>query len=148
MNETPTQPVRAGYFELTFEDEPDLGLEELRGIGPKTAQKLVDREITDQAELLLFVPRKYRRIARHLPGPEVARRRSSYVELVGKVLRKKEPARHSRAPFEVHWANDRGSLNHKEHKGHEDHEGTPILSFFPWCSSRPLCSSCTREPPS
>jgi ATP-dependent DNA helicase RecG len=102
MNETPTQPVRAGYFELTFEEEPELGLEELRGIGPKTAEKLADREIADQAELLMFVPRKYRRIARHLPGPEVAARRSSYVELVGKVTGKQEPARHSRRPFEVH----------------------------------------------
>ncbi|MFB6351667.1 MAG: ATP-dependent DNA helicase RecG, partial [Bradymonadaceae bacterium] len=93
--------VPAGYFTLTLEGDPSLDLTDLKGIGPKTDQRLVDREITDQAELLLTVPRKYRRIFRFHEGPNLVRARAGYVELVGRVRHVDNPGAHSRRPFQV-----------------------------------------------
>lgn len=100
----PTETVpetRAGYFELILRGEPSLQLTDLDGIGPKTARRLTDRDIPDQAELLMVVPRKYRRIYRHHPGPEIAERQASYVELHGSVRHIDDPGSRSRAPFQV-----------------------------------------------
>jgi ATP-dependent DNA helicase RecG len=99
---TETVPVtRAGYFTLTLRGEPSLQLTDLDGIGRKTAQRLNERDIPNQAELLMVVPRKYRRIFRHHPGPEIAERRASYVELHGSVRHIDDPGPQSRAPFQV-----------------------------------------------
>lgn len=93
--------VRAGYFELVFEGDPDLSLTELHGIGPKTAERLADRDIVDQAELLLALPRTYRRAHRYLPASKVVEARSSFVELTGRVVDVDDPGRHSRAPLQI-----------------------------------------------
>ncbi|MFU8804353.1 MAG: hypothetical protein ACNA8W_11130, partial [Bradymonadaceae bacterium] len=60
-----------GRFQLTLEGDVDLRLTSIKGIGPRTAAELAERGITDLKELLLLVPRKYRRIYRHHPGPEL-----------------------------------------------------------------------------
>ncbi len=96
MPETP-----AGYFELTLRGDPSLQLTDLDGIGPKTEQRLADREIPDQAELLLVVPRKYRRIYRDHLGPDIAEQRAGYVELTGRIRHIDDPGPHSRAPLQV-----------------------------------------------
>jgi ATP-dependent DNA helicase RecG len=90
-----------GQFNLTFETPPALKLTGLSGIGKKTAEKLVDRGILSPSDLLLFIPRKYRPLYRHVPGPEMLRARATHAEFYGQVNRVNIPPRHSRAPVEV-----------------------------------------------
>lgn len=95
---------RPGYFTLTFEEgaAPDsMDLTDLHGIGKKTAEKLKDRDIRDQQDLLLFVPRKYRRTGRWIPGTKLAEYKCTYTEALGKITRLNKPPRHSRRPYEV-----------------------------------------------
>jgi ATP-dependent DNA helicase RecG len=95
---TETMP---GCFELTFTSDVELRLESVKGIGPKTADELRSRGITNLAELLLLVPRKYRRIYRHHPGPELFEKKASSIEIIARVERVNRPAPQSRAPVEV-----------------------------------------------
>ena len=98
--------LQAGYFELTFDGDVSLELTRLHGIGKKTAERLRERELVDQAELLLFLPRKYRQIARFIPGRQVAEKRPTYVELTGRIADVQNPGGRSRAPFRVDVAVD------------------------------------------
>lgn len=95
--------VRAGYFELTFDDvsPAELELTNLHGIGEKTAARLHEREIVDQSELLLTLPRTYRRVSRYMPASAVVDNAAGYVELLGRIVSVDEPNRYSRAPFKV-----------------------------------------------
>jgi ATP-dependent DNA helicase RecG len=93
--------VTAGYFELHLEESLSTDLTDLRGIGPKTAERLEERDIDDQLELLLLIPRKYQRIARYLDGLEMAREHPGYIEAIGRILHVEEPPSHSNAPTEV-----------------------------------------------
>ncbi len=93
--------VTAGYFELHLEEPLSTELTELQGIGPKTEERLQARDIDDQRELLLLIPRKYQRIARHLDGLEMAREHPGYIEAIGRVLHVNDPPSQSRAPTEV-----------------------------------------------
>ncbi|MBA2663763.1 MAG: ATP-dependent DNA helicase RecG [Bradymonadaceae bacterium] len=93
--------VTAGRFQLVTRDAGPFALEKLKGVGPKIATRLKERGIVDQLELLLYVPRKYRPIYRHFPGPELARRKSAYIECIGQITQVKSPGRHSRTPLEV-----------------------------------------------
>lgn len=91
-----------GYFELTYDGEPNLELTELDGIGPKTAERLAERDIDDQGDLLLFLPRDYRRVGRHLSGAQLKRHRPDAAVLVARVERVEPSPAHSRAPLQVH----------------------------------------------
>ena len=93
---------RPGYFSLTYDDPPSLSLEDLDGIGPKRAEHLRSRDIDTAEDLLLFVPRKYRRAARFTTGARAAEAHAGYVELCGRIERVNNPPRHSRRPLEVH----------------------------------------------
>ena len=94
--------VAAGKFELVFVKPQLLGLENLPGIGAKTASKLRERGILDQSDLLLFVPRKYRRCAHFLPADDMFARRMSYVEFIAPISQVKHPTPGTRQPVEVY----------------------------------------------
>ncbi len=79
----------------------NLGLRNLKGIGPKTEKKLNERGISDQLELLLYVPRKYRPTYRFQPGPMMVRESAEWIEAIGRVVGVIPPKLHGRAPFEV-----------------------------------------------
>jgi ATP-dependent DNA helicase RecG len=116
MNDTPDvqgadTDAPPGFFQLHFRENPSLDLTDLHGVGPATADKLADRDIEHAGDLLLFVPRKYRRVARHLPGDEVADQQYSHVELTGRIRDVSRPPSHSRAPLEVHVAVDNQRFN-------------------------------------
>ncbi|MFP4600634.1 MAG: ATP-dependent DNA helicase RecG [Persicimonas sp.] len=91
-----------GRFNLTFSEDPGLKLTDLRGVGRKTAERLGERGIFDKADLLLFIPRKYRPIYRHVAGPDMVRQQAGYAQFYGRIARVNIPPRHSRAPVEVH----------------------------------------------
>jgi ATP-dependent DNA helicase RecG len=93
--------IEAGRFNLTFEDEPVSKLTKLSGIGPKTAERLEERGIFTPADLLLFIPRKYRPHYRHMPGAEMVKSRAAHAEFFGQVVRVNIPPKRSRAPVEV-----------------------------------------------
>lgn len=93
--------IEAGRFNLTFEDEPASKLTKLSGIGPKTAERLQERGIFTPADLLLFIPRKYRPIYRHVPGAEMVKSRAAHAEFFGQIVRINIPPKRSRAPVEV-----------------------------------------------
>jgi len=93
--------VRPGYFELVFDRDLDLSLTRLRGVGPKTAERLLDRDIDDQAELLLTLPRTYHRVHRFTPPGDIVEARAERVELSGRVVDLEDPGPHSRAPLRV-----------------------------------------------
>ncbi|AWV88295.1 ATP-dependent DNA helicase RecG [Bradymonas sediminis] len=90
-----------GRFNLTFETPPTLKLTALSGIGKKTAERLVERGITSPSDVLLFIPRKYRPLYRHVSGAEMLRLNATHVEFFGQVVRVNIPPPHSRAPVEV-----------------------------------------------
>lgn len=90
-----------GQFNLTFATPPTLKLTDLSGIGKKTAERLAERGITSPGELLLFIPRKYRPLYRHVSGAEMLRLGATHVEFFGQVNRVNIPPRNSRAPVEV-----------------------------------------------
>jgi ATP-dependent DNA helicase RecG len=93
--------IEPGRFNLTFEEEPSLKLTDLGGIGKKTAERLAERGIFTPPDLLLFIPRKYRPMYRHVPGGEMVKSRASHAEFFGKIGRVNTPPKHSRAPVEV-----------------------------------------------
>lgn len=94
--------IEPGRFNLTFEEPPALKLTDLDGVGKKTAERLGERGIFSPADLLLFIPRKYRPIHRHVSGPDMARQRAAHAEFYGRIIRVNLPPKHSRAPVEVH----------------------------------------------
>ncbi|TXD32188.1 ATP-dependent DNA helicase RecG [Lujinxingia vulgaris] len=96
-----TSPIIPGRLTLRLLQPHPLGLERLRGIGPKTAARMRERGILDQLHLLLHMPRKYRPTYRFWPGHELVERRASFVEVIGQITHVLPPARHSRAPLEV-----------------------------------------------
>lgn len=90
-----------GQFNLSFETPPTLKLTDLSGIGKKTAERLVERDISSPSDILLFIPRKYRPLYRHVSGAEMVRLSATHVEFYGQITRVNTPPRHSRAPVEV-----------------------------------------------
>ncbi|RAL22737.1 ATP-dependent DNA helicase RecG [Lujinxingia litoralis] len=94
-------PAIAGRLTLHLAHPHPLGLERLKGIGPKTAARMRERGILDQLHLLLHMPRKYRPTYRFWPGQALLERRASFVEVIGQISHVLPPARHSRAPLEV-----------------------------------------------
>ena len=88
-----------GRLNLRLKTEQPTGLKKLRGIGPKTARRLHDRGITDQLDLLLYVPRKYRLAYRHVPGPKVVADRADWVQTAGRVT--EVMPKRGRRPFEL-----------------------------------------------
>lgn len=97
-----SSPQIPGRLLLSLRSSKDTSLQSLPGVGPATANKLKARGITDQLELLLFLPRKYRPTYRFYPGPEMLRQRAEWIEAIGKVTAVIPQSRHSRAPFEIH----------------------------------------------
>ncbi|MFB6262482.1 MAG: ATP-dependent DNA helicase RecG [Bradymonadaceae bacterium] len=97
----PIDEVTPGRFELVFDGDPSLDLTDLPKIGPKTARRLGEREIDDATDLLLFLPRSYRRTARYPDAESLARHDFGYVETIGEIVSRGPPNRHGRAPFEV-----------------------------------------------
>ncbi len=93
--------VEAGRFDLVFVEQKLVGLEKLTGVGPKTAERLKERGIFDQRDLLLFMPRKYRRCAHFLPGPDIAAGRMGYVEFHAPIVNIRKPTPNTRQPVEV-----------------------------------------------
>ncbi len=65
------------------------------------AERLAERGIFTPADLLLFIPRKYRPIYRHVSGAEMVRSRAAHAEFFGEIVRVNIPPRRSRAPVEV-----------------------------------------------
>jgi ATP-dependent DNA helicase RecG len=93
--------IEPGRFNLTFEHEPALKLTDLGGIGKRTAERLKERGIFTPSDLLLFIPRKYRPMYRHVSGSEMVRSQAANAEFFGKIGRVNIPPKHSRAPVEV-----------------------------------------------
>lgn len=93
--------VQAGRFELVFLEDKLLGLDKLDGIGPKSAKKLRDKGILDQSDLLLFMPRKYRRVGHFLAGPDMHYERFGYVEFMAPVSQVRLPAPKTKQPLSV-----------------------------------------------
>ncbi len=93
--------VEPGRFNLTFEVDPGVKLTDLAGIGRKTAERLGEREIFSAQDLLLFIPRKYRPIYRHVSGDRMVRSRAGYGQFHGQICRVNIPPKRSRAPVEV-----------------------------------------------
>jgi ATP-dependent DNA helicase RecG len=93
--------VEAGRFSLQFDGEPNLALDQFRGVGRKTVERLQERGITDAAELLLFIPRKYRPVQRFTDAASIFDAKASHVEIHGQIANITKPQRHSRAPVEV-----------------------------------------------
>lgn len=151
--------VVAGRFHLVLNTPQKHPLNKLKGIGPKINTRLEERGLTDQTDLLLYVPRKYRPIYRHFPGPELAKRESPFIEAVGEVIDVKVPPRNSKRPLEVlvscqgqsfrmiwfqvnhhgfsdrfrvgRWMNIEGAVNYDQH--------IPTLSH-------PICKPLAKEP--
>lgn len=96
----PVSPI-PGRLTLRLEKPLNTALSELRGIGPKTEEKLQARGITDQLELLLYIPRAYRRTYRFHPGPTMVEAQAEWVEGLGKIVGVTPQKRFSRAPLEV-----------------------------------------------
>jgi ATP-dependent DNA helicase RecG len=93
--------IEPGRFNLTYDDEPSLKMTDLGGIGKKTAERLAERGIFTPSDLLLFIPRKYRPMYRHVSGGEMVQSRASHAEFFGKIGRVNIPPTNSRAPVEV-----------------------------------------------
>lgn len=93
--------VEAGRFELVFATPQLLGLEKLKGIGAKTAQRLKDRGILDQGDLMLFMPRKYRKCGHFIPGSDLVQMRMGYVEFQAPIVNVRLPTPNTKQPVEV-----------------------------------------------
>ena len=93
--------MSAGRFDLILSKKMLLGLEKLNGIGPKSAKVLRERGILDQKDLVLFLPRKYRRVGHYLPGPQMVFERVGHVEFIAPVQHVRLPAPSSRQPLSV-----------------------------------------------
>lgn len=93
--------VEAGRFELVFATPQLLGLEKLDGIGPKTAKRLKERGILDQSDLLLFMPRKYRKCGHFIPASDLMQTRMSYVEFQAPIMNVRLPTPNTKQPVEV-----------------------------------------------
>lgn len=74
-----------GRLELTLSESISTDLLDIRGVGPKTKRRLAERGIDDQLDLLLYIPRAYRKTYRFVPGPRIAEDRAEWVEAVGRV---------------------------------------------------------------
>ncbi len=93
--------VSAGRFELVLLEKKLLALDKLAGIGPKSAAKLREKGILDQLDLLLFMPRKYRRVGHFLPGPDMAFERIGNVEFYARVMQVRPPTPGSKQPLSM-----------------------------------------------
>jgi ATP-dependent DNA helicase RecG len=93
--------VLAGRLELVLEQELDLELQSLDGIGPKTAERLAERGVADQLDLLLWLPRRYQKIHRHAGGELLVAERSEYASFTGEVVSVRKPGRYGKRPLEV-----------------------------------------------
>lgn len=100
-NTTPNTSVIAGRFHLVLSTPRPHPLSKLKGVGPKINTRLEERGLTDQTDLLLYVPRKYRPIYRNFPGPELVERKSPFIEAIGEVVDVKSPPKNSKRPLEV-----------------------------------------------
>ncbi|MGM0558458.1 MAG: ATP-dependent DNA helicase RecG [Myxococcota bacterium] len=76
-------------------------MKQFRGVGAKTVERLQERGITDAAELLLFIPRKYRPVQRYTPAAAIFDARATHIEILGEITNITTPPSHSRAPVEV-----------------------------------------------
>ncbi len=91
-----------GRLSLTLaEPAGPLALQNLDGIGPKLAQKLRERGILDQLDLLLFMPRKYQKIAHFMPAEAIFEQGYSHVELYGEIVQIRAPRPNTRQPVEI-----------------------------------------------
>ncbi len=88
-----------GRLELQLAEPQSIALRDLRGIGPKTEQRLQQRGIENQLDLLLYVPRKYRRTYRFHKGPKICADRAEWVEAIGRVTGVVPPR--GRRPLEI-----------------------------------------------
>lgn len=96
------QSIIAGQFNLHLLDPKlPLALKDLAGIGPKSVKTLRERGILDQLDLILTMPRKYRRVAHFVPGPEMIQGQYGYVEFYGLITYIRRPAPSTRQPLEV-----------------------------------------------
>ncbi|MEM1350547.1 MAG: hypothetical protein AAGI01_18445, partial [Myxococcota bacterium] len=93
--------VTAGRFDLVLTHAVDGGLQSLDGVGKKTAAKLRDRGIETLTDLLLHVPRKYRRVAHWVDGQEIADEQYANIEFSAPILSVRPPQRNTRQPLEV-----------------------------------------------
>lgn len=93
--------VPAGRFELVLLEKKPLALDKLAGIGPKSASKLREKGILDQLDLLLFMPRKYRRVGHFLAGPDMAFERMGTVEFYARVMQVRPPTPGSKQPLSL-----------------------------------------------
>ncbi len=95
-----TEPTAmAGRLQLKLATDKPTSLRKLRGVGPKTEKRLQARGISDQLDLLLYIPRKYRPTYRYQPGPKIAADRAEWVEAFGRVTNITE--KRGRRPLEV-----------------------------------------------
>jgi ATP-dependent DNA helicase RecG len=93
--------ITPGRLSLTLAEPADLKLESIKGVGAKSAAKLIERGITDQLELLLFTPRKYYKCAHHYPGPQLKAERRGRAEFYAPIIQVKKPAPNTRQPVDV-----------------------------------------------
>lgn len=94
--------ITAGRFApYLHRKDMELALVNLDGFGKKTVERLRDRGIMDQLDLVLFMPRKYQRIAHFMPGDQLFERQPSHVELYGEVCGIRKPQPGTRQPTEV-----------------------------------------------
>ena len=90
-----------GSFALCLRDgHPGTSLRAIRGIGPKLEEGLEAREIYDARDLLLVLPRRYRRLQR-FPDASLLAAQPEHVVLFGEVTSVSAPNRWSRRPLEV-----------------------------------------------
>lgn len=98
--EDPT--LTAGRFTLHLtRTDLALSLKNLDGVGPKSAQILRDRGIMDQLDLLLTTPKRYQRIAHHVPGPQVVQRQLQHLEFYAPITHVRKPSPGTKQPLEV-----------------------------------------------
>ena len=93
--------VTAGTFELVFSEKKLVGLDKLKGVGPKTVRVLKSRGILDQRDLLLFMPRKYKRCGHFLMAHEMMRHRVGHVEFYAPIVHVQRPSPGTRQPLRV-----------------------------------------------
>ena len=102
MSDAPPHPLpQAGRFALFFPEPQMLSLQSLDGIGPKTMKRMRDRGLMDQADLLLWMPRKFRKVAHFLPGDEMFGRGMAHVEFYARITHVRPPAPRTKQPIEV-----------------------------------------------
>lgn len=94
--------VSAGRFEpYLINKQRELSLLGLDGLGKKSVERLRDRGVMDQLDLILFMPRKYQRIAHFISGQKLFERQPTHVELYAEISSIRKPQPGTRQPVEV-----------------------------------------------